>query len=292
MVRCGEANWLVDADSFAAVKASVADVTHGLCNLDPLCLEYKVGGTYCSVICEESFRHVVKHASRSGDTPAILAATSLRPIVIPATGEEDVLKRKILQAYSTLSSISHRSQSPKKRPSSSSISAALSSARAELEREESQLSSIENNSASVGTIASSDLMVWGTDIGRGFPMPFRPQAPPSYRNLENQIGALLGVSPPLALSFRNEAEGGIDADIEDDGDVQLLAELAARVGIEYLTVSATSRQKSAELQKKKKVLSSVTPKKMESAILASATRPTSAGSSKAKPSQSMVSQLD
>ncbi len=126
-------------------------------------------------------------------------------------------------------------------------------------------------------------MVWGTDVSRGVPVPFRPRAPPSFAAFQNQISVLLGVGLPIALTFRNDSAGGVDADIEDNDDLQLFAALAARIGMENLSVRASSRAECNSLQKKNQVLASATPG-----------RPGSAGTStlKPRPPQSIVSQLD
>jgi hypothetical protein len=274
-IRCGEASWLVDAKTFADLKRSVDEFTQGLISLDPLSLEYKIGGTYCTVMCEASFQQVLGHCAAAGDGAGlpVLTAALLRPLVIPATGEEARLKQKLLHAYGTIASITHRSQSPKKR---------LARAECDVSDINTSGSSAINTTATRHELARPDLMVWGTDINRGVPVPFRPSTPPTFAAFQNQISVLLGVGLPIALTFRNDdGEGGLDADIEDDDDLQLFAELAVRVGMEHLSIRASSRAESSSLQKKNKVLASATPG-----------RPSSASASKVRPPHSIVSQLD
>lgn len=210
----------------------------------------------------------------------------------------------------------HATLSPKKRAVSGSRSPAKASPahneddatavrmRYQRELEEAELE--EQQATKPVDVASSSftLMIWGTQVSKGVPLNFQLWNPPSLATLKHQAASLLQ-QPVGRLSYRTEVNP-VEVDLEDDTDVATMASLAQKIGIDLVSVIAsppddTVQQQPMSFVKLRRELKQASTNKSGGGNVTPITSPIKnvyapspipQAVAKAKPSHSVVAQLD
>lgn len=146
------------------------------------------------------------------------------------------------------------------------------------------------------------VMVWGADVGRGAPIPFDEQQPPSYTELCRTAKRVLGQDVIERFVLRNSAIQAPDVDVEDEGDMATLISAVKKYGADALTLTAvgSSERLSLSRQARTPVKSKdiMAQQQSSSSLLTSpiahreAPSPLVTRNERAKPAPSIVQQLD
>ena len=229
------------------------------------------------VSCERSFQGCINRQQRRSEDPI---AMTIAPLLAPEAS-----------AQSSASQSSSRSSRMKR--------AFLSMKETESDRGSSQRSPLRRSSPTHSPSSMPVVMVWGSDVGRGAPIPFNAQRPLSYDELRRAAQKELSQEAIDRFVLRNGAAQTPDVDIEDDGDIATLVNAVLKYGADAITLTAVGRNERLSLSKQARTPVKANPSaNVSTSLLTSpiahreAPSPIVIRAERPKPAASIVQQLD